>query len=640
MNKITKTQIKSHILDFLKARNPEFSMDKGKFNCPFCGEQQANIFPPNSNKVYCFNPGCGNLGDIFDLCRKIDFDDNPDIPNSDIADFLIDEFSIQTDDNVEKLFAQYSDWGWDLVPVAPGGKASDRENNWQNKSHKDVQEWRQWLSNGLNIGVKGGKLSNTIIVDLDLVPSKLKKKIYTGKATEEEIEEAKKIKEQKLNEIKALDVFDFTTATQDTFGGVHLFYRNDDDIQKCAFNIDDVHIDLQSDGGQAVVEPSIVGGYKRTIVGDEIKVISDKLKAYILEKSQTKTKKEEPIIEPSDDGVIKGLEGMCNQRFIEVGGMFRKFMNVSQMEQAIKIVNKQLLDDPMPFKSIKTMCTQIDKYHKADIEVISQEILSHMKLVHDAHVRDIKECLGYDRKDLEQALRYLCDKKKIYKIKKDLYTFVEDIVWQEDFLSIGKPLTYKVPYFDKYNDFENGSMIVIGAPSGTGKTHLTVNMIKQFVDQGVYPRLVSTEAGSKFSKIAQVVGLKEGDFGYIHTNNPANIPICENSVTIIDWLKAPNGEYQKTDAIYEQLNNQLTEKGGVLVVFAQLKNQSKEFYAEDMVMFYASTVAKFLYPKKGEVVDNTKPYFKTTKLRDSKSGQQYVTIPLSYDNETKIVKER
>ncbi|MHA1737855.1 MAG: bifunctional DNA primase/polymerase, partial [Candidatus Heimdallarchaeota archaeon] len=630
------------VLDFLKKRNLEFTMKGKQFTCPFCKEQSANIFPPDSNKVHCFTPECGSLGDIFDLCRRMDFDNNKDIPDEDIADFLINEFSIQTNDNVEQLLAQYSEWGWDLVPVAPGGKASDRENNWQNKTHKDVKEWRQWLTNGLNMGVKGGKLSNTIIVDLDLVPSKLKKKVYTGKASQEEIDEAIKIKEEKLNALKALDIFDFDTAMQDTFGGYHLFYRNDEEITKCAFDCEGIHIDIQSDGGQAVIEPSTVGGYPRTIIGKDIHCISDKLKAYILENTQNRVskKQEEDVTVSPEEGLIKGLEGICNQRFIEVGGMFRKFMNVNQMEQAIKIVNKQLLDDPMPFKSIKTMCTQIDKYHKADINTISEEILTHMKIVTDAHVRDLKECLGYDRKDLEQALRYLCDKRKLYKTKKDLYKFIEDTVWQEDFLSMSKPLSCTVPYFEDYNIFDDGSMIVIGAPSGTGKTHITVNMLQQFVAQGISPYLISTEAGSKFSKIAQVMRLKEGDFKYIHTNNPSAIPLHERSITIIDWLKAPNGEYNRTDAIYEQLNDQLVEKGGLLIVLAQLKNETKQFYAEDMVMFYASTVAKFLYPKKGETVDNTRPYFKTTKLRDSKVGTQYIDIPLSYDNETKILRKR
>ena len=110
MNNLSKKQIQGFVLDFLKSRNSDFEMKGKQFTCPFCKEQSANIFPPDSNKVHCFTPDCGNLGDIFSLYRRMELDGNPDLGDDDIAEFLIDEFGIKTDDHLEQLLAQYSEW--------------------------------------------------------------------------------------------------------------------------------------------------------------------------------------------------------------------------------------------------------------------------------------------------------------------------------------------------------------------------------------------------------------------------------------------------------------------------------------------------------------------------------------------------
>jgi hypothetical protein len=87
--------------------------------------------------------------------------------------------------------------------------------------------------------------------------------------------------------------------------------------------------------------------------------------------------------------------------------------------------------------------------------------------------------------------------------------------------------------------------------------------------------------------------------------------------------------------MYEKLNNKLVEKGGLLIVLAQLRSENKKFYSEDMTMFYGALVAKMLYPCKDGVVDNLNPYFSTQKIRDSKVGKQYLDIPMTYDYNTR-----
>jgi len=141
LDAIAKKQIKAYVLDYLKARNPEFvqSSSKGLFTCPKCKQLSANVYPPKSGNVHCFTPECGKVGDIFDLCRLIDFP-GQDIPDEDLADFLIEELKIKTDNEVNIWLQKYEKWGWSLVPVEANTKRANVEKDWQNKTHKSIQE--------------------------------------------------------------------------------------------------------------------------------------------------------------------------------------------------------------------------------------------------------------------------------------------------------------------------------------------------------------------------------------------------------------------------------------------------------------------------------------------------------------------
>ena len=217
--------------------------------------------------------------------------------------------------------------------------------------------------------------------------------------------------------------------------------------------------------------------------------------------------------------------------------------------------------------------------------------------------------------------------------------------WETDFLAVSKPLNFKVPYFDNYARFDDGAMIIIGGASGAGKSHLACNFIKHFVKQGICPNLICTEAGSKFGIISASLGLKVGDFQFKLASNSSNIELEDNTVTILDWFKPKDSDYAKTDSLYEKFNEQLVKHGGLLIVFTQLRkleNNNTKFYAEDMTEFYASLVAKYLgTPIKladgSYGIDNINTMFQTQKIRDSKIGKQYITIPTKYNNDTREV---
>ncbi|MGD2071983.1 MAG: hypothetical protein PVG65_00630, partial [Candidatus Thorarchaeota archaeon] len=117
MDRVTKKEIRSYIIDYLKKRVPDFKKKGKMFVCPICKNMSANIFPPNSGKIHCFEPTCKFKGDIFDLARQLDFEGGNDIPDEEIADFLKDEFNIQTNEDIQKLLETYQKWTWDLMPI-------------------------------------------------------------------------------------------------------------------------------------------------------------------------------------------------------------------------------------------------------------------------------------------------------------------------------------------------------------------------------------------------------------------------------------------------------------------------------------------------------------------------------------------
>jgi len=630
-------QVKSFILDYLKNKVPNY-MSKGKmFTCYKCKELSANIFPQNSHSVHCYSPECGKLGDIYDICRELEFDGNKDVDLKDIENHLIKMFDIKTDSQINNLLEKYANWGWDLVPVSKNEKASNVEKEWQKKSHKDVREWQEWLKSGLNMGVKGGTMSDVLIIDFDLVPSKLKKKIYEGKATEKEIEEAKRIKAEKIEILKTWKFLDFTTVKQDTFGGIHLFYKNDEEIQKCAFDYEDIHIDIQSDGGQAVIEPSIVGGQQRTISGDEIKIVSSDLKEWIhSNRNPIKEENTKEIIENLEDGIIKGLEGCCNSTFAKVGGKFRKFLPKRDAEKVLHIINNDLLDDPMSPKDIKGLCSQINKYIQLDEDVLYKRVYEFLEKHEEANTRDLKECLGTEANALKEVLARLIKDNKVYK-HRSLYKAINKVEWKTEFIQESKVLEYSVPYFNDYAVFRRGDMICIGAEPGIGKSHISLNIIRKLIENNVQPqggiRYLSSEPGNRFAKIAMELGLKEGEFYFYNHYEPEKIELEDEAVTIIDWLLPE--DFSQTANLYRTFAKQLDKHGGICFIFSQLNSQ-QGFYAEQMVKFFASFAVKYFYTEKNGVKDNQNTCFKTEKIRESKTNQQYITIPTYFDSNKRL----
>ena len=503
MDNKTKELFKSYILDYLKLHIPDFKITgkggKDLFKCPLhhehpSDELTANIFPENSYNVYCFDPSHRKLGDIFSMVRRLE-PTMGELSDDDIGAYLEKLFDIKTDDGIDKLLAQYHSMGWSLVPIAKGDKKANIEKEWQKKIHKNIQEWKDWINAGLNIGVNCG-LSNVLIIDIDAMPSDLKKKWYSGTITEEEKAEAIKTKTDNIEKVlNALG--NPVTLSQNSLGGIHLFFHQEEEITKTWIDVEGVHVDIETREGQVLLEPSVVFGEGRKMNGGSISKIPDALKKFIIEK--VKIAKISTVAQIDiEDVTVKGLDGECNSTFVKLGGMFRKKLNVSQTEYVLQLINQNLLDDPMESKSIKAMCRSIEKYHEIDMEDLANKVVERLEKVEEANIRDLTYSLRQEQKDIEDVIRYLVDSERIYK-KGTRYKLFAKANWQTEFVDASKLLDFKVPYLDDYAVCRNGDMIVIGGKTGEGKSHIALNLVKKFKEQGIVTNYISSEPGNRFA---------------------------------------------------------------------------------------------------------------------------------------------
>lgn len=172
-----------------------------------------------------------------------------------------------------------------------------------------------------------------------------------------------------------------------------------------------------------------------------------------------------------------------------------------------------------------------------------------------------------------------------------------------------------------------------------------MNMVKRLVDQGIKPYYLSLEAGSRFTKIALQLGLKEGDFYHAFCSDPTKIELEPNAVTIIDWLLIT--DKAKTDLVFKHFVEQLNKTQGVLIIFQQLKDkypQQKTATQRDKADWFAPNMAKqfpalatmYLYDDDD---DGTYGRYYIEAVREPRNiGKKIFEIPCVYDGSTKELK--
>lgn len=607
-----KSIILSHLLDYLKLKNINYKAC-GKvvmIDCPFCEKEGLNAQKiPNTYIINCFS--CNKKYNLIDIAKHLD--KLEDKEEKEVIHYLKELLDIKITTTIEKentedYFKFYEANGFDLVPCAvkcpfcygKGCKKCDNtgnygknpiEKDWTNKEHKDKAKWAGWVSNGLNLGVKTGAVSGITIIDIDQkdIPEDIKKNM--GK-----------------------------TLLQKSAKGWHLFYKYDKDFPKTGIFEEDLKtkeiklkIDIENDGGQVIIYPSKTSNIQRKIE-NLIPIIEmpKELKKFLQSKITTaKPTYSEGIREDIKTGNFKidpvklalknnNLEGSCNSEFIKLGGILRKQLNTKQTGYVLHILNKHLLEKSMDTKSVSAMIYELDKYTIFDEQTLAKKIMDYMRGVEEAGKTEVAMAVagtnrGKDYERVNLALEYLVKEGQLAK-KGKTYQIMKRAIWSEDLIEEGKPIDFEMPYFNDVANFNWGDMLIIGSRNKKGKTHISMNIVKQLVEQGKKPYYISLETGSRFKKIALQLGLKEGDLKHTFHVDPTQIELEPNAITIIDWLLI--ADKSKTDLVLKRFIEQLYKSNGILIVFMQLKNnkgQENEYFAPNMVMQFPALSARYIY---------------------------------------------
>jgi len=597
------------LLEYLKEHVKNFKPPRGNnpFFCPICNHPDGTaIILPTVNKILCQNTECpndGKVGDIVDLVKHFE-PEKSHFSRPEIIDYLAKKYNIEciAQNDTDIILDYYESHNFDLVPVGSNQKIPI-EKGWPTKNHKNKAEWKDWLGDNLNIGIKTGKVSGVTVIDVDQFPTP--------------------------PEILAL-LGEEQTLYQRTTNGSHYFFKYEPDLPKT--RIVDLKIDIENDGGQVIAPPSKVDDKERKIELYEIQKMPDKLKAFLLEQTADKSHlRPIPAARPDDvklnlddlkfDGMLS--EGNRHHNFMRFGGLLRKKMPLSQVAYTLNMINTHLTKPPLTYQELQNVVSSIDKYTIFDEKELAYQVLDYIDKVEEATARDVREALEYKKDQIDTALAFLTKEGFVVR-KRRFFKAIKKMQWREEFMDSDLKIKYKMPYFNDAAVFREGDLIIIGAKTGVGKSHIAVNIMKRLIDQGIKPKYVNLESANRFLAIAKSLGLKEGDFDWVVNFSPETMELDDNSFTIIDWL-LPN-DYAETDKIYKYFAEQLGKHKGILLVFVQLK-ATGEFFAPNQIEMFPSLAAKFMYDDDtGETGG-----FTLTKIREGKEKARFGKIPTVYN---------
>lgn len=553
-----KEKILENSLEFLRLFCKDFK-EKGKlFTCPECGELSCNFIPYSNYKLFCLR--CNkNHGNIIEYLMTI---------NGDVEEFVIKEIAnrlkliYSSNDETKNILDFYEKSGFDLVKIIPNGKIPI-EGDWLNKEHKNRSEWEEWLKDGFNIGIKTGEKSGITVIDFE------------------------------SKDLPALIVgFANFLCVQETNKGLHLFFKYDEDLPNVrVIKYENVVFDIENDGGQVIASPSKINNFIRKIeYTKQIQEIPKELKELLLKavkenKREDLDKKYDMLSSEESEFKLMRTGGGRHNVLMSLGGAIRKQCNIQQTEYLLNLIDQNFTEKALGFDEIrKTIMRSLGNYMDQDERELTAKILEYLRIVEESSRTDLeltvfgKFLRGDEKKKLDELLRALMVEGLVIKRGKT-YKILSKANWKDTFVEESKILDFKVPYFHDYAICRNGDLIIIGAKTGSGKTHVAMNIVKDLVKQGIKPYYIPFESGGRFAIISQQLGLKEKDFFWDLHFSPEHIELEKNAVTIIDWLLPK--DYAETDKIYEYLAKQLARKGGLLIVFAQLRENGNFFACVD-----------------------------------------------------------
>jgi len=606
--------IKDYLKIYLQKINPGLKIKDNKlFKCVCCGEPTAQVL---STLYSCYNPEHNFTGNIFDVFKKVK-PEMSKLSDEDITDYLIHFLDINLEDNINVLLKKYYEAGFFLFPISSGTKVPVKDFKWKEDSVHSVEVWQGWLNRGYGLGLKLGIDSNVIAIDID--------------------------SDDTLAKIKHL--FN-DTLIQTTKRGHHFLYNYDKDFDHVNHdNMRDKGYEMEARCNNAyiVIAPTSVEGEKREWNKNKIADMGPELKAFLLEninKEAAKKDQNEKIqeaINNNDLGHVKlrGLDGQCNDTFIKIGGALRKQLNIEQTEYSLSLFNN-LLADPMPSKQIKAMMRELNKYQTYDKEQLSKLILERFDIIKEGTAFQLSKTLSLAQKDIEDVLNYLEREGKIISIGNNRFKKLSEVKWSDNLTDESLPINFEMPYFGQYAFLNWQEIIILAAVSGSGKTVLSANIVKQLNTQNIVPYILSTESTSTLGKTFNKLGVQPGQYKYKVINNALEAELPDNAVVILDWLSVKDGEFAKISSMYAHLYAQVKKHNSFLIVFEQLKKDGT-FFAQNLNLFYCSLAASYHY---GQNNDYRNTHFKTHKIRDSKTNLSYITIPCEYNPDTREVKVR
>ena len=489
----------------------------------------------------------------------------------------------------------YKSNGWLLTQVAIDGK-NPISNDWTNNGIADVDRWQEWIANGYNIGVLTGEKSGVTVVDLDT-------------------SETPQVLLDNMQD----------TLCQRTNKGLHFFWKYDPELPTT--RIDHLKIDILNNGRQCVIHPSVVSGHMREWCDEEneVKPMPKEVKDWLLDNiHKVKNFYETPQ--------LRVQEGQRNDTLIRFGGALRKHLSPSQVCLVLNLVNRNFVSNPLEQRELDAIGKSLNNYHNTDIHSVKHRVLDYMRMVEVASINDLQRATREEPEALAVALYELQTDGHVVPFRKD-YKFVHQPRWKTEFSGMGEPVDFKVPFFDDIASFCWGDMVLIGASTGVGKTHIAMNIINQLVKQSLRPYYITTEAGSRFLHIAKELGLKEGDFYWDTIVNIENVKLVDRSITVLDWLMIE--DKSMTDRVFQLLQDQMFKTGGFLIVFQQLKDFTNEYFAPNLCKQFPVLATRYIRDEE----DYTKAKFKVDKIREIKGKQFVKEVPCIYNWATKEIRQ-
>jgi len=610
--------------DYLKSKIPEFEKvsKKGQFlitcvnekNHKYKGKSPTMTPMPGSDKFYCLQ--CGYKGTVCDCVRTLE-EDKRSLTDGQILDYLTNSMGISAYPELDT----YKKYNFSLVPIAKNGKIP-LEKGWTDQTHLEKSEWLKWIEGGLNLGIRTGEVSGITVIDVDLkvAPSRELDDIY------KELMGAK-------------------TLTQNTPHGKHFIFLYDKDIKQTT-KIAGMTIDIRNDGGQILCSPSKINNlnYDWVNLGSDIKVVPENIKAKLLinkDKDSGGISEMTQILAQQEGELPKlknnNLMGCCNDTFIKLGGILINKLPPDLVKFVLSVINTQLLENPMPSSAIDGMVNSLEGYKETEQTTQEKAIFECCKLLQcDISAKDVKEHTELKPNIINKYLAQLHKEGKLVRKGRGRYELKQQIEWVTEAQEFSSEYKYKIPYFNDVSHFHNGDIILLGAPTGKGKTHIALNIIKQMKDQGLMPYYISLESGSRHEKIAQQLGLSQKDY-YISKesiDNPTQIEIEPNAFSLVDWLYTGE-DFAMTQSVFKYLADEMRRKGGILVVFTQLK-ENYDYFAVNLIKSFASFAARYIYDDSTGTIG----HWEIDKMRDPKGHNQTARVDCAFDFSTKLLTKK